>query len=111
MTTGSDPDSWEANAQYLLDKCPFTVWQRPGAGPVDLKSTLAVTFLGMQMRLQGHPMFAKDDVLLNAGKQIVDLMAKVEELRKVVWKVHDDSSFDVLEFGTKISVLDALGLI
>ena len=29
------PDGWEANAQFLLDKCPYTVWQRPGAGPID----------------------------------------------------------------------------
>ena len=55
------PDGWEANAQFLLDKCPYTVWQRPGAGPVDLLSTLVVTFSGMQMRLQGHPMFADEN--------------------------------------------------
>ena len=54
-----DPDSWEANAQYLLDKCPFTVRQREGGGSEDLKASLVVTFQGMQMRLQGHPMFAK----------------------------------------------------
>jgi hypothetical protein len=55
--SADDPDSWEANATYLLDNCPYTVWQRPGGGPVDLKSTLAVTFLGMKMRLAGDPMF------------------------------------------------------
>ena len=55
------PDGWEANAQFLLDKCPYTVWQRPGAGPIDLLSTLVVTFSGMQMRLQGHPMFADEN--------------------------------------------------
>lgn len=54
-----DPDSWEANAQYLLDKCPFAVRQREGGGSEDLKASLVVTFQGMQMRLQGHPMFAK----------------------------------------------------
>lgn len=53
-------DSWEANAQHMLDRCPYTVWQRPGGGPVDLKATLIVTFMGMVMRLQGHPMF-KDE--------------------------------------------------
>jgi len=52
-----DPDSWEASAQYLLESCPFTVWQRPGGGDVDLIATLVVTFRGMQMRLEGHPMF------------------------------------------------------
>lgn len=55
------PDGWEANAQYLLDKCPYTVWQRPSAGPLDLLSTLVVTFSGMQMRLQGHPMFSAEN--------------------------------------------------
>lgn len=54
----SDTDSWEANAQYLLDRCSYTVWQRPGAGPADLKASLVVTFQGMQMRLDGHPMYA-----------------------------------------------------
>jgi len=57
----TDDDSWEANAQYLLDRCPYTVWQRPGAGPVDLLATLVVTFTGMQMRLDGHPMYAQPD--------------------------------------------------
>lgn len=53
----TDPDSWESNAQHMLERCPYTVWQRPGNGPVDLKATLIVTFSGMQMRLDGHPMF------------------------------------------------------
>lgn len=53
-----DPNSWEANAQQLLERCPFTVWQRPGGGPVDLKASLVVTFMGMQSRLQGAPMYA-----------------------------------------------------
>ena len=55
----SPGDSWEDNAQYMLDRCPYTVWQRPGAGPVDLLASLVVTFMGMQMRLEGHPMYAK----------------------------------------------------
>jgi hypothetical protein len=54
-----DANSWEANVRYLLDSCPYTVWQCPGGGAVDLKSTLAVTFRGMQMRLAGDPMFGK----------------------------------------------------
>jgi hypothetical protein len=57
-----DADSWEANAQYMLERCPYTVWQRPGGGLVDLKATLVVTFQGMQMRLEGHPMFATPNV-------------------------------------------------
>ena len=54
-----DPDSWEANAQHMLERCPYTVWQRPGGGPVDLKSTLVVTFQSMQMRLEKHPMYER----------------------------------------------------
>lgn len=54
-----EADSWEANAQYLLERCTYTVWQRPGGGPVDLKATLVVTFQAMQMRLEGHPMYAR----------------------------------------------------
>ena len=54
-----DPDAWEANAQHMLERCPDTGWQRPGGGPVDLKATLVVTFQAMQMRLEGHPMYAR----------------------------------------------------
>lgn len=54
-----DPDSWEANAQDMLERCPYTVWQRPGGGPVDLKATLVVTFQAMQMRLEGHQMYGR----------------------------------------------------
>ena len=50
-------DSWGANAKYLLDRCRYTVRQRPGGGPEDLMATLVVTFQGMQMRLDGHPLF------------------------------------------------------
>lgn len=54
-----DPNSWEEKARVLLEKCPYTVWQRPGGGPVDLKASLVVTFMGMQARLDGHPSFAR----------------------------------------------------
>lgn len=54
-----DLDSWEANAQHMLERCPYTVWQRPGGGLVDLKATLVVTFQAMQMRLEGNPMYAR----------------------------------------------------
>jgi hypothetical protein len=47
----TDPDGWEANAAYLLDRCPFTVRQRPGGGSEDLMASLVVTFMGMQHRL------------------------------------------------------------
>lgn len=50
----------EENVEYLLKQCPHTVWQRPGAGPVDLIGTLCVTFLGMQYRLQEDPMYKKE---------------------------------------------------
>lgn len=53
------PGTWEENASYLLDRCPYTVRQREGGGPECLISTLIVTFTGMQMRLQKDPMFAK----------------------------------------------------
>ena len=59
MSTEQDPDSWDANAQYMLERCPYTVWQRPGCGPVDLKATLVVTFQSMQMMLEAHPMYAR----------------------------------------------------
>lgn len=62
-----DPDSWEANAQHMLERCPYTVWQRPGGGPVDLKATLVVTFQAMQMRLEGHPMYARRLTPVGAG--------------------------------------------
>lgn len=52
--TQQDTDSWEANAQYMLERCPYTVWQRLGGGPVDLKATLVVTFLGMQNWRRTH---------------------------------------------------------
>lgn len=57
-----DGDSWEANVAHLLSNCPYTVRQRPGGGPEDLKSSLVVTFRGMQMRLQGDPMFSTSAV-------------------------------------------------
>lgn len=47
----ADTDGWEANAVYLLDRCPFTVRRRPGGGPEDLLASLVVTFMGMQRRL------------------------------------------------------------
>ena len=45
------PDSWEANAKHLLARCPYTVRQCPGGGPEDIKSSLVVTFMGMQQDL------------------------------------------------------------
>ena len=54
----AQPDGWEANVSYLLEKCPYTVRQRPGGGEEDLIASLVVTFQGMQMRLQGYPLFA-----------------------------------------------------
>jgi len=45
------PDSWGANAKHLLARCPYTVRQRPGGGPEDIKSSLVVTFMGMQQDL------------------------------------------------------------
>lgn len=77
-----DPDSWEANAKYLLDRCPFTVRQREGGGPEDLKSSLVVTFQGMQMRLEGHPMFAQAapaQVTLNGPLERIPPMSVEQE--------------------------------
>jgi hypothetical protein len=65
--TDQGPDSWEANAQYMLERCPYAVWQRPGGGPVDLKSTLVVTFQAMQMRLEGHPMYERKKDTIDAA--------------------------------------------
>lgn len=47
----------EENVRFLLDRCPYTVRQRPGGGVEDLVGTLVVTFLGMQKRLEGDQMF------------------------------------------------------
>lgn len=46
-------DSWEDNAKYLLDRCPFTIRVREGNGPENLLSSLVVTFQGMERRLTG----------------------------------------------------------
>ena len=68
QAVADDPDSWEANAKYLLDRCPHTVWQRPGGGPLDLKSTLVVTFMGMQQKIASSP---KPEPSAQAGWKLV----------------------------------------
>lgn len=52
-------ETMEDNVRILLDRCPYTVRSREGGGPEDLIGSLCITFIGMQSRLEGHPMFAK----------------------------------------------------
>lgn len=75
--------TWVENAQVILDRCPYTVWQRPGGGPVDLLSTLAVTFVGMQRRLEGHPMYA--GILSQAPKHTTKYRTRPTPVEALQW--------------------------
>jgi hypothetical protein len=52
--TGCQPckelDDYEANARYLLDRCPHTIRVREGGGPEDLMQSLVVTFRAMEQK-------------------------------------------------------------
>lgn len=73
-----DADSWEANAEYLLARCPHTVRQRPGGGPEDIKSSLVVTFMGMQQDLAAE------------RRKVKEQAAEVERLRAEAASFHMD---------------------
>lgn len=68
----SKADGWDENVQYLLNRCPYTIWQRPGGGQVDMLSSLIVTFLGMQQKLDN---FSGTSPLTNA--EIIDIVKSV----------------------------------
>jgi hypothetical protein len=59
-TADTEGGTWEENVYFLLSQCPYAVRSREGGGSEDLLSSLCITFTGMQMRLQGHPMFKKE---------------------------------------------------
>ena len=80
QAVADDLDSWEANAQYLLDRCPYTVWQRPGGRPLDIKSTLVVTFMGMQQKLAASPKPQQAVPLTEAAERI----EKIEQAAMIV---------------------------
>ena len=55
----NDPDSLLSNVKYLLDKCPYTVRDMSGERTgirykEDIAGSLAITFLGMQHRLEKY---------------------------------------------------------
>jgi hypothetical protein len=51
-TPAGGPDSWEANAKYLLDRCPHTIRVREGGGPENLMHSFVHTFTAMERKLE-----------------------------------------------------------
>jgi len=55
----SGTDGWIANAEYLLNNCPYTIRMREGGGPENVLSSLVVTFLGMQHRVKEYDAYVQ----------------------------------------------------
>lgn len=43
---------WVENAQYLLERCKYTIRVREGGGPESLLDSLVVTFMNMERLLE-----------------------------------------------------------
>lgn len=48
-----DLASWRENVEYLLKRCPHTIRVHEGGGPESLLNSLIVTFMKMEMIIEG----------------------------------------------------------
>lgn len=53
LTSNETDDTWENNAQYLLERCPHTIRVREGGGPENLMHSFIHTFMAMEEKLRG----------------------------------------------------------
>lgn len=49
----SETASWRENVEYLLKRCPHTIRVCEGGGPESLLDSLIVTFMKMEMIIEG----------------------------------------------------------